>query len=121
MLRVADGESGKGEKGQRYIRYNVNGILLDDAAFTKLKDEMPMKSVSIKLNGKQYLFHIGQYPDASGRKKDLIIRERKVGIWKDSQIQEDPDSNEAYYEVVVNRKVIPLVLETLTGKQAATA
>ncbi|MDG1026242.1 MAG: hypothetical protein P8R01_09940 [Gammaproteobacteria bacterium] len=86
VLRIADRESGKGEKGQHYIRYNVNGILLDDAAFTKLKDEMPMKSVSMKLNGKQYLFHIGQYPDASGRKKDLIIRERKVGIWKDSQI-----------------------------------
>jgi len=121
VLRIADGESGKGEKGQHYMRYNVNGILLDDAAFVKLKDEMPMKSVCMKLNGKQYLFHTGQYPDASGRKKDLIIREGKVGIWKDSQIQEDPDSNEPYYEVVVNRKVIPLVLETVGAKQAATA
>ena len=121
VLRIADGESGKGEKGQHYMRYNVNGILLDDAAFVKLKDEMPMKSVCMKLNGKQYLFHTGQYPDASGRKKDLIIREGKVGIWKDSQIQEDPDSNEPYYEVVVNRKVIPLVLETIGAKQAATA
>lgn len=118
VLRIADGE---GEKGQQYIRYNVNGILLDDAAFSKLKDEITLKSVSMKLNGKQYLFHVGQYPDTSGRKKDLIIREGKVGIWKDSQVQEDPDSDEVYYEVVVNRKVIPLVLETVNVKQAATA
>ena len=120
VLRIADGESGKGEKGQQYIRYNVNGILLDEAAFSKLKDEITLKSVSMKLNGKQYLFHVGQYPDANGRKKDLIIREGKVGIWKDSQVHEDPDSDEVYYEVVVNRKVIPLVLETVSGKQAAT-
>jgi len=117
VLRIADGE---GEKGQQYIRYNVNGILLDDAAFLKLKDEITLKSVRMKLNGKQYLFHVGQYPDTKGRKKDLIIREGQVGIWKDSQIQEDPDGNEVYYEVVVNRKVIPLVLETVNGKQAAT-
>lgn len=121
VLRIADGESGKGEKGQQYIRYNVNGILLDDAAFAKLRDEISMKSVRMKLNGKQYLFHVGQYPDTHGRKKDLIIREGKVGIWKDSQVHEDPDSDEVYFEVVVNRKVTPLVLESVNGKQAATA
>lgn len=117
VLRVADG---KADKGQQYIRYNVNGILLDDAAFSKLKDEITLKSVRMKLNGKQYLFHVGQYPDANGRKKDLIIREGEIGIWKDSQVHEDPDSDEVYYEVVVNRKVIPLVLETVSGKQTAT-
>tara|TARA_B110000858_G_scaffold157616_1_gene180454 strand:+ start:37567 stop:39867 length:2301 start_codon:yes stop_codon:yes gene_type:complete len=118
VLRIADG---KGEKGQQSIRYNVNGILLDDAAFAKLKDEISLKPVRMKLNGKQYLFHAGQYPDTNGRKKDLIIREGKVGIWKDSQVHEDPNSDEVYYEVVVNRKVIPLVLEAVGAKQAATA
>ncbi len=121
VLRIADGESGKGEKGQHYVRYNVNGILIDDAAFSKLQDEITLKSVRMKLNGKQYLFHVGQYPDTQGRKKDLIIREGKVDIWRDSEIQEDPDSDEVYYEVVVNRKVIPLVLESVNGKQTATA
>jgi hypothetical protein len=119
VLRISDGE-GEGEKGQQYIRYNVNGILLDDASFSKLKDEITLKSVRMKLNGKQYLFHIGQYPDTNGRKKDLIIREGRVGIWKDSQVHEDPDTEEVYYEVVVNRKVTPLVLEAVNGKQTAT-
>ena len=75
----------------------------------------------MKLNGKEYLFHAGQYLDTNGRKKDLIIREGKVGIWKDLQVHEDPDTDEVYYEVVVNRKVTSLVLETVNGKQPATA
>ncbi|GJM11742.1 MAG: hypothetical protein DHS20C12_01450 [Pseudohongiella sp.] len=113
VLRIADGE---GEKGQQFVRYNVNGILLDDAAFKKLKSEISLQSICMKLNGKKYMFHVGQYPDSNGRKKDLIIREGKVGIWKDSQAHEDPDGNEAYYEVVVNRKVNSLVLETVNNK-----
>jgi len=121
VLRIADGEAGKGEKGQQYIRYNVNGILLDAAAYAKLRDEISMKSVRMKLNGKQYLFHVGQYPDTQGRKKDLIIREGRVGIWKDAQIHEDPDSDGVYFEVVVNRKVTPVVLESVSGKQSVTA
>jgi hypothetical protein len=118
VLRIADGS---GEKGQQLVRYNVNGILLDDASFSKLRDEITLKSVRMKLNGKEYLFHVGQYSDTNGRKKDLIIREGKVGIWKDVQVHEDPETDEVYYEVVVNRKVTPLVLETVNGKQTATA
>ena len=57
VLRIVDGT---GEKGQQLIRYNVNGILLDDASFSKLKDEITLKSVRMKLNGKEYLFHVGQ-------------------------------------------------------------
>ena len=117
VLRIAEGESGKGEKGQHYLRYNVNGINIDDLAFSKRKREISLKSVRITLNAKDYLFHVGQYPDANGRKKDLVIREGKVGLWRDSEIHEDPDSDESYFEVVVNRKVLPLVLESTIRKQ----
>tara|TARA_B100000315_G_scaffold227337_1_gene234982 strand:+ start:130 stop:591 length:462 start_codon:yes stop_codon:yes gene_type:complete len=117
VLRIAEGKSGKGEKGQHYLRYNVNGINIDDLAFSKLKNEIPLKSVRIKLNAKDYLFHVGQYPDVNGRKKDLVIREGKVGLWRNLEIHEDPDSDESYFEVVVNRKVLPLVLESTIRKQ----
>ncbi len=119
VLRIAEGESGKGEKGQDFLRYNVNGINIDDASFAKLKTEIPLKSVKMKLNGKEYLFHVGQYPDVSGRKKDLVVREGKIGLWMDNEIHDDPESNDSYYEVVVNRKVLPLVLEAVSKKQAA--
>jgi len=111
VLQIAEGESGKGEKGQHYLRYNVNGINIDDAAFDKLKKEIKLRSMRIKLNNKSYLFHVGQYPDANGRKKDLVIREGKIGLWKDNRIEENPDSDESYYEVVVNRKVLSLILD----------
>jgi hypothetical protein len=75
----------------------------------------------MKLIAKQYLFHVGQYPDTNGRKKDLVVREGMVGIWKDSQVHEDPDTEEVYYEIVVNRKVTQLVLEAVSGEQSATA
>ncbi len=120
VLRMADGESGKGEKGQVLLRYNVNGINLDDKAFSKLKTEVSLRSLKMKLNGKEYLFHVGQYPDVNGRKKDLVIREGKIGLWKDQEIHDDPDSNDSYYEVVVNRKVLTLIADSLKNKQAAT-
>ncbi len=113
VLRYAEGEQGKGEKGQHYMRYNVNGINLDDVAFAKLREEMSMRTLRVKLNGNDYLFHYGQYPDAKGRKKELVIREGKVGLWQDGQIIDDPDSDESYFEVVVNRKVLSLILEKI--------
>lgn len=121
VLRIADGDSSKGEKGQHYLRYNINGINIDDKAFGKLKNEVSLRSLKIKLNDRDYLFHVGQYPDAKGRKKDLVIREGKIGLWKDNTVLDDPDSDESYYEVVVNRKVIPLVLDALARKQETTA
>ncbi len=121
VLRMADGEAGKGEKGQVLLRYNVNGINLDDKAFSKLKTEIPLRSLKMKLNGKDYLFHVGQYPDVKGRKKDLVIREGKVGLWKNQEVQDDPESTESYYEVVVNRKVLALIQDSLKSTQTATA
>ena len=120
VLRIAEGETSKGEKGQHFVRYNVNGINIDELAFNKLKQEIPLKSFRMKLNAKEYLFHIGQYPDSNGRKKDLVIREGKVGIWRNSQIEEDLDSDASYYEVVVNRKVNSLVLEASAKDQTET-
>ena len=121
VLRMADGEAGKGEKGQVLLRYNVNGINLDDKAFSKLKTEIALRSLKMKLNGKEYLFHVGQYPDVKGRKKDLVIREGKVGLWKGQEVQDDPQSTESYYEVVVNRKVLTLIQDSLKSSQTATA
>ena len=120
VLRIADGEASKGEKGQHFLRYNVNGINIDDAAWAELKTEIPLKSVKMKLNGKDYLFHVGQYPDVNGRKKDLVIREGKIGIWEDNEVKDDPAATESYFEVVVNRKVLPLVLEAVSKSQTET-
>ena len=49
-----------------------------------------------------------------------MIREGKVGLWQDSLIQDDPDSDESYYEIVVNRKGLPLVLKASPGTAAVS-
>jgi hypothetical protein len=111
VLRIADGD---GDKGQQHIRYNVNGILLGNCAFNKIKNEISLKCVKMKLNGEQFCFYMGQYPDVNGLKRDLIIREGKVGVWRDSGIEKGALTDECYYEVVVNRKVLALVAEAYT-------
>ena len=41
----------------------------------------------------EYLFHVGQYPNVNGRKRDLVTRKGKIGNWQDSEILDDPDSD----------------------------
>lgn len=113
VLQIAEGESSKGEKGQHYARYNVNGINIDDLAFEKLKSEVAFKRLKMKLNGEEYTFFVGKYPDMKGRKKDLIIRQGHVGTWANNEILAHRNTGESYYEVVVNRKVIPAILEAM--------
>lgn len=120
VFRYAEGEKGKGEKGQHYVRYNVNGILLDNLAFTKLQSEVSFTKLRLKLNGKECIFYTGQYPDVQGKKHELVVREGQVGLWKSERIDENPDSDEKYYEVVVNRKVITLVLDVKSREKATS-
>ena len=118
IFKIADGDAAQGEKGQQYIRYNVNGITIDDVAYAKLKAEVALKTKSLKINGKDYVFHVGRYPDSNGRKKDIVIREGKVGLWDADSIVPLEGDSEPYYEVVVNQKVIPLVLEAFAKSPA---
>ena len=111
VLQMADGERERGEKGQQYVRYNVNGILIDNEAFRKLQNEITLNRIGMNMNGKEFCFFVGQFPDMNGWKKDLIIRQGKVGVWKESKIENIGEGEESYYEVVVNRKVITWVLE----------
>jgi hypothetical protein len=111
VLQIAEGESSKGEKGQHYARYNVNGVNIDDLAFEKLKSEISLKRLKMKLNGEQHTFFLGKYPDMNGQKKDLIIRQGNVGIWANNEILAQRNTGENYYEVVVSRKIISAILE----------
>lgn len=116
VLLIADGDTAKGEKGQDYARYNVNGINIDDLAFEKLSKEIKLQRLTVKLNGADYTFHVGSYPDAHGKKKNLVIREGFTGTWSNNEILVERDVDESYYEVVVNRKVIPLILDAAKKK-----
>jgi len=106
IFALADGEPGRGEKGQNTIRYNVNGILLDNPGFEKLQQEIVMKRVSVKLNGEAVTLHVGKFPDIQGKSHDLVIREGRVRFWQNESPVEGHLSDERFYEVVSNRKLI---------------
>jgi len=106
VFALADGEPGRGEKGQNTIRYNVNGILLDNAGFEKLQQEITLRRVSVRLNGEAVTLHVGKFPDLNGKSHDLVIREGRVRLWRDEAPVEGHLADERFYEVVSNRKLI---------------
>jgi hypothetical protein len=121
VYKIDDSDAAKGEKGQLTIRYNVNGITIDDLAYAKLRTEVAFKTKALKINGTEHVFHVGQYPDINGRKKDIVVREGKIGLWKNDSILPLDGETQPYYEVVVNQKVIPLILSAFTKPKAAAA
>lgn len=104
VLEIAEDDASKGEKGQQKIRYNVNGILLDNAGFEKLKNEIVLTRITGQVEGNACVFYYGEYPDTDGKKRTLVIREGQVGLWKDDAIQPN-DIDEKFYEVVTNPQI----------------
>lgn len=104
VMEIAEDDASKGEKGQQQIRYNVNGILLDNVGFEKLRQEMEMTRITGHIAGKEEVFYYGEYPDTVGKKRNLVIREGQVGLWKNDSIQPH-DIDERFYEVVTNAQI----------------
>lgn len=104
VMEIAADDQSKGEKGQQQIRYNVNGILLDNEGFAKLQNEIVMTPVTGQVGGNTEFFYFGEYPDTTGKKRTLVIREGKVGLWKNDSIQ-PRDVDEKFYEVVTNPQI----------------
>ncbi len=113
VLTYADEDRDKGEKGQEKIRYNVNGILLENAAFAKLEKEVKLRKISTTFGDHQEHLHYGLYKDIEGDRHDIVVREGRVGIWKNDDIIRGDGNAEPYYEVVTNGKVISMLREKL--------
>lgn len=120
VCKIAEGEQDKGEKGQEEVRYNVNGILLDEQAVNKLKSEIMLQKVTVKIAGEEVVFIAGQFPDVQGKNRNLVIRQAKLGFWKNNKVVRNNESEEYFYEVVTHRKVLTHVSERLkSGKTSA--
>ena len=104
VLEIDDSDEARGEKGQDHIRYNVNGILIDDAAFEKLKTEVKLTRLDVELQNKNETLYVGKFPDVQAKERHLVIREGKVGLWKDENAEEAYGSDAVFYEVLPNSK-----------------
>lgn len=105
VFRLAEDSYEKGEKGQQYLRYNVNGILLDNAAFTKLEAEIALQRLTVTMNNVPVVFLSGKYPDTEGKSHELLIREQRAGLWRDEGIVPGHREGEIFHEVITNQQI----------------
>jgi hypothetical protein len=91
----------KGEKGVTTLRYNLNGIELDDAAFAKLCGEITLTPLNVRFkhDPDTQRFFSGHYPDHSGAIQGLLIRQGRVRLWNPSGTVY-PLTDKVYYEVM---------------------
>lgn len=118
VLEIAEGDRQRGEKGQHFARYNVNGVMLGTAAFRKLKSEIRLRKLKVKAGKTTQTVYVGQFPDMVGKVRDLVIREGVVGVWREGEVQLGQEGGEPFYEVLPNSKFTSQVLE-LARNQAA--
>jgi hypothetical protein len=86
----------------KYLRYNVNGIELDNPAFQKLSREIDLKQmvVSIPAVGKGKInIYTGIFPTQSGQYHRIIIREAQIPLIHPETFRLEGMSSEKYYEV----------------------
>jgi hypothetical protein len=100
------------------LRYNLNGIEMDDAAFAELTTELVLHRMDIEVAGQPQRFHIGRYPDRSGRMHWLVVREAPVRVWDSGRVREQrhPDGRR-FYEVVVDPALRTLIRSKLRPVQ----
>ena len=110
VLEMHAGDDHHGEKGQRHLHYNLNGILLSTPRFRKLKAEIPLKKLKLKTGATTETMFVGKFPDLQGKERNLVIREGRVGFWQDGKVLEDR-GEEVFYEVLPNSKLAGQVIE----------
>jgi hypothetical protein len=109
VCRIAQEGQDRGEKGQETIRYNVNGVLIDDMAFEKLKTEIALKKINLNVENNTEVLYYGQFPDCKGKHRDLVIRAGIMQLWKDNKMIPDPAPPVHFYEVVTQRGILAAV------------
>lgn len=110
-----------GDKGQEYLRYNVNGILLDKAAFRKLSTEVNLKKLKVKVDRGMGTLYVGRFPDISGKERDIVIREGAVGSWQREKFRKGREGGPVFYEVLPHSSKLASQAVEAARAQAARA
>lgn len=109
VYQPSDRTLGRGEKAQKELVYNLNGILIEPEIFETLQDELSPKRIKNTLADMQEseLFAI-KVPDLDGSTRSLVIRKAPVKVYDpDHQLDECPIVDNSYfYEVIYNEEII---------------
>jgi hypothetical protein len=108
-------DSADGQIGEELVRYNVNGIELDAAAYAQLNTEISLRRLS-RRGGHPAIYFSGACTDVKGGSHWLVVRERSVKLWLGGQLLEAEEEGRIYYEVISDSKLIGRVREKLSGE-----
>jgi len=89
-----------------YTRYNINGIELSFKGFEKLKDEIDLKTMELKipeLSDEKIVVHTGIYPTISAKYQRLVIREAAIPLVSPEDFSFIRLTSGKYYEVCTNK------------------
>jgi hypothetical protein len=92
-----------------YLRYNVNGIELNEAGFKKLREEIDLQVMDYREGDDQYLLYGGKFPTVSGKYQQLIIREAQIPVIDLKNYRITGLSPNKYYEVCTDPKLYETV------------
>ena len=95
----------EGHGSETLVRYNLNGIELDAAAFAQLNVEISLRRLC-RGGDKPATIYAGRCPDTGGETHGLVVRERLVKLWIGRKLVEAGDEGRRYYEVVSDPKLI---------------
>lgn len=85
-----------------FLRYNVNGIELNEAGFRKLAQEIDLKPFYgdiPDLQLEKIRLYTGKFPTKSGRYQRLVLREADVPAVNPTNLNQVQFTNRKYYEV----------------------
>jgi len=118
MLAKRGGPSRDEDESNKLIRYNVNGIELDAPSFFKLKKELVLRRIKLRVEDCRLVeyYHIGRYPDLKGLIHWVIIREAPVRLWDGKQLGEADPSGRHFYEVITDPTIVSKIKTKLSSK-----
>jgi hypothetical protein len=111
VYEIPPGDPLRGEKGGSHLRYNVNGINLEPAAFAKLRSEIRLQEIEVQIPGddRPTRFYSGSFPDLHGAAHTLLVREGRVRMLDLRDPQSGAPTEEVFYEVVTSEIAIAAV------------
>jgi hypothetical protein len=119
-FQTIDDADAAGQPEEFLVRYNIGGIVLDEAAFQKLQQEISLAVRDLPLPalwGDGVRLHAGSVPVAPGIVHRLAIREGTVPHIDAREFALKNWTDRKYYEVCTN----PAVYELLDAQEAGNA
>ncbi len=102
VFQTASDEEMAATRDDLFLRYNVNGIELNQAGFEKLSREIDLKMIKGSvpdLHTKKVNLYTGRFPTKSGRFQRLVIREAQVPVVDPADLRVKRITSRKYYEV----------------------